>query len=377
LLGARGLALLALIAVAATPIAYAAGIEWRGNIPWGPRLAEFTLDVEGWEVVVVWYAEGPDPDFEIRYCGVNLVTLPKSLIAANESGRVVLRSPTVSYYDVKNAIKKYSRYNLEKILNYSYEQLIEHIETILSEFSDAFKRSPYSKALMDYRPLLEWEPIVLELAVRGSEFKEFRGGDVIDKGDMARINFLRGILEPAKLLLVKYNVSVILVSEFIEMGPGEERERVLEARDALESFIVEALAEGRVPDKFRYLFEGEWLIQAIGWVISLNFYKTTPPDTGDIEELVKWLRDNWGYCDVVLALYFTKLSPRDLLRPLPLEVETQEPLELDLIDTPGTPSDLGASAFESRSLPAVAVLAAIGVLVVAAIVAVLLATRKH
>lgn len=371
MLGVRGLALLALIAVAATPIAYAAGIEWRGNIPWGPRLAEFTLDVGGWEVVVVWYDDGPNPDFEIRYCGINLVTLPKSLVAVNESGR----PPTVSYRDVENVIRKYSRYNPEKMSNYSYEQLIEYIENISSGFSDVFKRSPYSKALIDYRLFLGREPIVLELVVRGSEFKEFRGGDVIDKGDIARINFLRGILKPAKPLLVKYNVSVILVLEFTEMGPGEERERVLKARDALESFIVKALAEGRVPDKFRYLFEGEWLIQAIGWEVSLNFYKATPPDTRDIEELVKWLRDNWGYCDVVLTLYFTKVSLEDL--SLPLEIETQEPPELGLINTPSTPSDLEASASEARPLPAVAVLAAIGVSVVAAILAVLLATRRH
>jgi len=286
-----------LISIASISLASTTKIKWRGGeTPFDSKLAEFTFDVNGWNVVVVWYDEGLGaPDLVVKYCGLNMIYMFKDDPLQD-------RMRYIPYWEADKVVEKYANYNREKDLNYTDEQRYD----IWKELNETISKSQYAKQLILYRLWYDHEPTVLEIVIRGGLFKEIRNNtELIDKGDEFRLTVLKELLNTLENFLRKYNIRVVYVYELA--APLAEMEKIVrEALDSLERFLENALAEEELPEDSKYLFEKSkvWHTHHGGMNIGITFRGINAPPllSESLIKLVKWLRDNWGYCDVPLSI---------------------------------------------------------------------------
>jgi len=275
----RYIVLLLLVMTVFTPLAKVSG---DSNVS--------VVNVSGLNVTIIWFKWPPEPDLVIHYCGVNMVYLePPELEHGN-----------ITWDPQEPVIAKFSRYvgpgiNISNPDGVAAEN--SRRERIAKAFNEAFEKAGGRelgfKAVI-LRWFFEWEPRVLGLIM-------YFG----DKSQEEKEETVRRLLQnPRVLALLKaHNVKYILIDEAYSMADVEESARLAYAVFRL---ITKAQnGEIPVPESLRDIVNAPIGGGGAGpyGAAGLNFY-VPAPSRDVLEELIKWIRDNVGGCDVPLIFVF-------------------------------------------------------------------------
>jgi len=259
------------------------------------------VNVDGLNVTIIWFKWPPEPDLVIHYCGVNMVYLEPPKL---ERGKI-------TWDPQEPVIAKFSRYvgpgvNISDPRAGAEENYRR--ELIAKAFNEAFEKAGGRelglKAVV-LRWFFEWEPRVLGLIMYfGEKSQEEKEGTV------------RKLLQnPHVLALLKvYNVTHVLVEE------ADSAANVMESTNlayAVTRLIIKARSgEIPMPEGLKEVISATMGAGSAGpyGSIGINFH-VPAPSRDVLEELIKWIRDNIGGCDIPIIFVFNKPIEEYVLVP--------------------------------------------------------------
>jgi len=266
------------------------------------------VNVGGLNVTIIWF-ERPKPDLVIHYCGVNMVYLePPKLERGN-----------ITWDPQEPVIAKFSRYvgpgvnisNPDEVAADNYRR-----ELVAKAFNEAFEKAGGRelglKAVV-LRWFFEWEPRVLGLIMYFGE-----------KSQEEKEEIVRRLLQnPHVLALLKaYSVTYVLIDKANSMADVEESARLSYAVYRL--LIKAKNGEIPVPESLKDIINAPIRGGGAGPYGAVVVEFSVPAPSRDVlEELIKWIRDNVGGCDIPLIFVFN--VPRVERELVPLIVEERVP----------------------------------------------------